>query len=88
MKLFEINKNIELFEMIKDDELHKIVHISLKKGQTIPKHYSEHVAIVVCLSGEITFTNYQDTHHLENGKFLILEVKESHELTALSLIHI
>lgn len=83
MKLFEINKNIELFEIIKEDELHKIVHLSLKAGKTIPKHHSEHVAIVVCLSGEIIFTNYQETHHLVNGQFLVLEVKEDHELTAI-----
>lgn len=83
MKLFEINKNIELFEILKDDELHKIVHLSLKKGKTVPRHHSDYIAIVVCLRGEISFTNYQETYSLINGQFLVLEEKEEHELTAI-----
>lgn len=83
MKLFEINKNTELFEILKDDELHKIVHLSLKKGKTVSRHHSDYIAIVVCLRGEISFTNYQETYSLINGQFLVLEVKEEHELTAI-----
>lgn len=83
MKLFEINKNIDLFEILKDDELHKIVHLSLKKGKTVPRHHSDYIAIVVCLRGEISFTNYQETYSLINGQFLVLEEKEEHELTAI-----
>lgn len=84
MKLFEINKDIALFEVLKEDEYNKIVHLSIKKGKEVPKHNSEHLAIVVCLSGTVEFTNFEETIILENGKFVILEPKEEHALFAKS----
>lgn len=88
MNIYTINKDVEKFELLEDNEFQKVVHLSLKKGVEIPKHSSPYKVSVIILSGKVEFCSETEKALIENGVVLSLAHNEIHHLNALEDSHL
>lgn len=83
MQLYTLNKEIELFEVLADNEEQKIVHLHLLADKEIKRHKSDYLVTVIVVAGEVAFSNDEKTEILNQNTILTLERGEFHALKAL-----
>ncbi|RYM04717.1 hypothetical protein EWH99_09440 [Sporolactobacillus sp. THM7-7] len=72
-----------LKERLYQDDNQTVMHLSLKKGQSIPEHHGGNASVtVVPVRGAIVFTASGQSEHLVPGKLVHLNAKEMHSLSA------
>ena len=70
----------------------KVVSLQITKGETLKEHVSKIPALLVCISGEATFSNENgEKIHLKSGDFIKIPVDvklwvDAHELSNFLLI--
>ncbi|GAY76172.1 hypothetical protein NBRC111894_1726 [Sporolactobacillus inulinus] len=83
MQLLTCETHSALKERLYHDEYQTVMHLSLKKGQSIPEHHGGDAAVtVIPVRGAIVFTASGQSEHLVPGKLVHLNAQELHSLSA------
>ena len=71
------------FEHLVDEENLQVTHLQIKKGEEIPSHKSDKVAVVVIYKGKVDFSGENGSEIIVPGDIIVMEPEEMHALTAI-----